>query len=118
SQNYDRYRVRALDLGSGKLLAGAIVDEREAKEPMTGIPLSRVESADGSWVYTFYTRPEKAPFIHALDAVHRAAVCLDLDLRGPPAALQQPRLSLSTDGRQLLLRRPDGARVLTVNTPG
>jgi hypothetical protein len=118
SQNYDRYRVRALDVASGRLVPGAIVDKREPKEPMTGAPVARVESADGAWVYTLYSRADKPPFVHALDAVHRTAVCVDLAWHGPQSALAQLRLTLSQDGRQLVLSRRDGTRVLAVAAPG
>jgi hypothetical protein len=115
-QNYDRYRVRALDTETGRLAPGAIVDKREPDEPMNGQPLRRVTSPDGSWVYTLYSRSGGKPFIHALDAARRFAVCLDLDAwQGPQNALQRYRLSLS--GGQLVLSRPDGARVLAVAAP-
>jgi hypothetical protein len=119
AKNYNRYRVRAYDLAAGKLLPGAIVDKREPKEPMTGSPVTRVTAPDGSWVYTLYSRPGKKPFVHALDAAHRGAVCIDLDnWRGPQNNLSRLRLRLSSDGRQLLLSRRDGTRVLAVATPG
>ena len=115
---FDRYRVRAYDLAVAKLLPGAIVDKREPKEPMTGSPVTRVTSADGGWVYTLYSRADKSPFIHALDAAHRAAVCIDLDWRGSQSVVSRLRLKLSADGRQLVLSRRDGMRVLAVAAPG
>ena len=48
------YDVRTLDVDSGRLYPGAIVDRREPDEKMTGIPFTRVGSADGSWAYTLY----------------------------------------------------------------
>ena len=117
TSNYNRYRVRAYDVGAGKLVAGAIVDKREPKEPMTGSPVTRVTNADGSWVYTLYSRAGDKPFIHALNAAHRFAVCIDLDAwRGSQNTIGQLRLSLS--GRQLVLTRPDGTRMLAVAAPG
>jgi hypothetical protein len=35
-------------------------------------------SAGDRWAYTLYLRPSGAPFVHALDTVHRRAVCVDL----------------------------------------
>ena len=117
TSNYNRYRVRAYDVGAGKLVAGAIVDKREPKEPMTGSPVTRVTNADGSWVYTLYSRAGDKPFIHALNAAHRFAVCIDLDAwRGSQNTIGRLRLSLS--GRQLVLTRPDGTRMLAVAAPG
>ena len=85
-QDWNRYRVRAYDLVHGRLLAGAIVEKRDPAEAMRGAPLTRVTSADGGWVYTLYSRSTRTPFIHALDARHRKAFCIDLPWP-PPAAL-------------------------------
>ena len=43
------YDVRALDVDRERLYPGAIVDRREPGEKMTGIPMTRVGSADASW---------------------------------------------------------------------
>jgi hypothetical protein len=116
AQNVNRYRVRAYDLKNGKLLSGAIVDKSEPKEPMTGQPLRRVTTPDGDWVYTLYSRVGDKPFIHALNAANKFAVCLDLDAwRGSQNILPRYRLSLSA-GR-LVLSTPDGTRVLSVAAP-
>lgn len=119
TEDFSRYRVRAYDVDARKLLPGAIVDKREPNEPMTGQPITRVTARDGSWVYTLYSRGPRKPFIHALDAVHRSAVCIDLDAwRGPEQLLQRLRLSLTPDGSRLVLSRRNGSAVLTVATPG
>jgi len=76
--DFTRYEVRALNLGSGRLVAGRIVDPHEADESMRGLPLSRTTSPDGRWAYTLYDRQGKAPFIHALDTMGRTARCIDL----------------------------------------
>jgi hypothetical protein len=84
------YRVRALDTGSGELRPGAIVDPDEPWERMSGLPVSRVTSADGRWAYTLYAgygggRRDgrgapgiRDPFVHALDTVAGRAICIDL----------------------------------------
>jgi hypothetical protein len=72
------YEVRAYDLRARRLLRAPIVDPREPDEKMVGIPTTRTTSADGRWVYTLYMRPEKPPFVHALDTVGRRAHCVDL----------------------------------------
>jgi hypothetical protein len=97
-----RYAVRALNLNSGKLYAGAIVDRREPDEKMTGQPVTRAGSRDGAWAYTLYGRTNKGPFVHALDTVHRRAFCVDLPWRSTPRWLGQTRLRVS--GGKLLLR--------------
>ena len=116
AKNANRYRVRAYDLVEKKLIPGAIVDKREPKEPMTGQPLRRVTTPNGDWVYTLYSRFGDKPFIHALNAAHRFAVCLDLDAwRGSQNLLPRYRLSLS--GGLLVLSKPDGTKVLSVTAP-
>jgi hypothetical protein len=81
---------------------------------MRGYPITRVTSADGRWVYTLYARVNGPSFIHALDSVHRQAVCLDLRVR----ALSDVRLALSRDERQiLLLQRQGGARLAAIAAP-
>jgi hypothetical protein len=78
-----RYRVRALDLRTGRLAAKAVVDPREAGAAMRGAPITRAASAGGRWAYTLYDGAGQTPFLHALDTVRRAARCIDLPmLRG------------------------------------
>jgi hypothetical protein len=76
--NAASYAVRAYDLRTRHMIAAPVVDPRDRGEAMTGIPMTRVTSADGRWAYTLYSRPSGAPFIHALDTTHRRAVCIDL----------------------------------------
>ncbi|HVD40528.1 MAG TPA: hypothetical protein VNC16_05940 [Solirubrobacterales bacterium] len=115
-----RYEVRALDLASGRLQPGAIVDPEEPDERMQGSPVSRAASPDGRWAYTLYTGSEET-FVHALDTVRGRAVCVDLPqlefLREP----FQLRLRLSEGGDEILLysrdtkNAPDGT-LLAVDT--
>jgi hypothetical protein len=70
------YDVRALDLASGRLLPGRIVDPKEPEERMEGSPIARLQSPRGRWAYTLYEA--KTPFLHALDTVRGRAVCVDL----------------------------------------
>ena len=53
-RDFSNYAVRAYDLGARRLLPEPVVDPREADEPMTGAPVTRVASADGRWAYTLY----------------------------------------------------------------
>jgi hypothetical protein len=102
ARDYNRYRVRAYDLDARRLLPGAIVDRTEPREVMRGYPLRRVTGAGGAWVYTLYMGG-KMPFVHALDAVHRQAVCLDFPWKGSQNALWRMRFRLSADGRKVVL---------------
>jgi hypothetical protein len=113
-QNVNDYRVRAYDLRLRRLLPRAIVDRKEPSDVMAGSPVTRVTTPDGAWVYTLYARPSGPSFIHALDTVHRQAVCLDLRLR----AISDVRLALSRDQKQILLLQRDGVRLAAVRAPG
>jgi len=110
------YFVRGYDLTLHRLVAGAIADRTE-QGPMTGYPLSRVTSADGTWVYTLYMRPGANPFTHVLDTRDRVAVCLDLTWPGTND-MSNVRLTLSGDGRQLVVRGAGGKTVATLAAPG
>jgi hypothetical protein len=74
-----RYAVRAYDLRGRRMLPKRVVDPDEADEPMTGVPVTRVASADGRWAYTLYDNGRHS-FVHALDTAERTAVCIDLDV--------------------------------------
>lgn len=108
-----RYAVRALNLNTRRLYAAPIVDRREPEEKMTGIPLTRAESSDGSWAYTLYSRTNKGPFVHALDTSHRRAFCVDLPWRKSPNWLGRVRMRVATG--ELELRR-GGRTIATVDT--
>lgn len=117
-QNLDQglYRVRAYDLARGQLLPGAIVDPKEADEPMVGSPATRATSASGAWVYTLYVRGDAPPFIHALNAASRKAVCVDLPWSGAQDPLWQMRLGLTSGGKKLVLRQQSGKAAIVVDT--
>ncbi len=79
-ENLFRYRVRAFDLAKGKLLSRAIADKRQRDWLMNGYPVARATTENGRWVYTLYSNPNNYPFVHALDTVHRTAVCIGIPL--------------------------------------
>lgn len=94
-RNFTRYAVRALDTGSGRLIAKPVVDGREPDEVMRGIPLTRVMSPDGRYAYTLYGQGAK-PFVHALDTRRRSAACIDI-----PRIPNSAQMSLRLKGRRL-----------------
>lgn len=115
ARDYTRYRVRAYDLVANRLLRRVIVDRREPKEVMKGYPVARVTSKSGAWVYTLYAGG-KMPFVHALNAAQREAVCLNVRWKGSQQALWQVRMSLSRDESTILLR--DKRHSVAVPVPG
>jgi hypothetical protein len=116
--NVASYLVRAFDLRSHQLVKGAIADKTEPGA-MSGYPVSRVTSADGTWAYTLYQRVNgEKPFIHALNTRDRLAICVDLDWKGDPNNVGNVRLTLSAGGQQLVIRRyTDGKALMTVSAP-
>jgi len=77
-----RYVVRSIDLRTGKLEPGAIVDKTEPNERMSGIALARAWSGDGVWAYTLYNGGASHAFVHALNTRTRTARCIDLPWKG------------------------------------
>jgi hypothetical protein len=106
-----RYRVRAYDLATDRLLARPVVDPREPGEKMGGSPLTRAASPDGRWAYTLYDGAGKTPFVHALDTQTRTARCIDLDaLTGTDLS----RLRLHVDAAAHTLTVDSGRRTVVV----
>jgi hypothetical protein len=110
SRNLTRYSVRVYDLLNHRLEPGAIVDKSEPDERMAGLPMQRVSTADGTWAYTLYQKPNGAFFVHALDTATRTAHCIDLPGRSSSAG----QLSLVSDGA--LLRWEHGAHTTVIDT--
>jgi hypothetical protein len=103
------YRVRGYDLAKDRLLRGAIVAKGES-QTMSGYPVARATSTAGSWVYTLYHRVSGEPFVHALNATQRYAVCIDL-----ASDMDANQLRLTSDGRRLMVRL-NGTTVATIDT--
>jgi hypothetical protein len=110
---YD-YRVRAIDLSTGKLAAHDVVDPREPDEQMRGLAMTRTMSRDGRWAYTLYGGGSET-FIHALDTVGRTAACIDLEMLPPDSDLSHVVLRVGGDGRRLAVRHR-GELVASVDT--
>jgi hypothetical protein len=104
-----KYEVRALDLPSGALTAGAIVDPHERGEDMRGYPLARAISPDGRWAYTLYDGAAGHPFVHALDTSGRTAVCVDLPAGAVGNDIYSMHLRIDGAGRKLTVAGPKRA---------
>ena len=105
-----RYRVRALDVSSGRLLPKPIVDTRENEALMRGQPATRVSTHSGRWAYTLYARNKNEPFVHALDTERRQAYCIDLPVELAQHRQMELRLKLAGGGRRLTVT--DGYRIV------
>jgi len=74
------YQVRAVDVATGMLRDGVIVDKSNIGEAMAGWPVGQMRRSDGV-VLTVY-RGLEHPFIHALNTVQAWAICIDLPAAG------------------------------------
>ncbi len=109
-----RYRVRALDLHSGQLLPGAIVDPHDRAEAMRGTPVTRAAGRGERWAYTLYDG-NSHPFVHALDTTDRTARCIDVPAFPATNDPWSARLALSPDGTRLMVTM-DHRTLTTIDT--
>src|SRR5581483_2149975 len=61
-QDVFKYLVRAYDLRANRLLPTVVADKRQRGWVMRGLPVRRLASPDGRWVYTLYSQDGGAPF--------------------------------------------------------
>jgi hypothetical protein len=113
SQDVTRYRVRAYDLKTNRLLPKIVSDRRSWETTMQGVPVARATSHDG-WAFTLYGGTAARPFIHALDTRHVEAVCIDLPWRSQPSNIFRFRLRMDGDGH-LVVRGPHGRALVVVD---
>jgi hypothetical protein len=95
-----RYRIRLLDLRSGRLRSRPL---RGKGEPgvMAGLAWSGVGSPDGRWLLTLYLNTARSvAFVHALDLNAGRPSCIFLPSTGFDR-LKRYALTLSPDGRRL-----------------
>ncbi|HKP18225.1 MAG TPA: hypothetical protein VJT84_07080 [Gaiellaceae bacterium] len=113
-QDVMRYLVRAFDLNAQRLLPKIVADRRQADWVMRGFPMKRATSADGRWVYTLYRQDGGYPFVHALDAANRTAVCIGVPWTGSQDPLAGAELRL--DERHGKLTISAAARQVAIDT--
>ncbi|HEX6724124.1 MAG TPA: hypothetical protein VF073_02670, partial [Gaiella sp.] len=111
-----RYVVRSVDLRTGKLEPGAIVDKTEPSERMSGIALARAWSRDGAWVYTLYNGGTSHAFVHALNTRTRVARCIDLPWAGNAQSVLDGVLLAVTPSRVLTLTGRGGVALARIDT--
>ncbi len=110
-----RYVVRSVDLRTGRLEPGAIVDKTEPDERMSGIALTRSWSRDGAWAYTLYNGGTSHAFVHALDTRTRTARCIDLPWSGQAQSILDGA-ELTVAGRMLVLSGRSGTVLSRIDT--
>jgi hypothetical protein len=112
-----RYRVRAYDLKTRRLLPRVIADKRQAGWTMRGYPVARAATANDSSVFTLYQPDGNYPFVHALDTVHATAVCIGLPLAWTDASLLEgAKLSLTAGGTRLVVSGPHIGHPIVIDT--
>jgi hypothetical protein len=112
TQSSPRYRVRAFDLRTQRLLPRVISDKRSWETDMQGMPVSRL--AHDGWAYTLYGAVGPRPFIHALDLRRATAVCIDMPWKYQPDKVFDYRLRRDGDGH-LVVRGPRGRALAVVD---
>ena len=70
------YDVRQVDVRTGRLAEGRVVDKRNIDEVMAGYAVTQMAGPQG-WFYTVY-RSKDGAFIHALSTSDGVAFCIDL----------------------------------------
>lgn len=113
------YRLRTLDLGTGRLAPGSLLPENDPDEEMRGFPLARASGPGGRWQFTLYDGGvlygapggHGEPFVHAIDTVAQRTLCIDLDWDLTPRELDRAQLQLSDDGEAIEVVDP-GRRML------
>jgi hypothetical protein len=111
-----RYRVRAYDLATQRLLPRVIADRRQEGWTMQGLPVTRAASPDARWVYTLYQQPGGFPFVHALDAVARTAVCVGIPWRGNQDIVPSLHLRLDPRAGRLTVETRRGRTLFAIDT--
>jgi hypothetical protein len=113
--NEIRYRVRAYDLVARALVRHVVADPQEWADSMVGAPIARATGPSGRWVYTLYSNPGR-PFIHALNAAQRKAVCIDIPWTASDEWLAAMKLTLNSTATRLLVHPDGGPAVVVVDT--
>ena len=83
---------------------------------MQGYPVTRAAGPGARWVYTLYRQPGGHPFVHALDAVSRTAVCVGIPWRGTQDILWSVHLRVDRHAPRLLLETRRGRALFAIDT--
>lgn len=109
------YVVRSLNMRTGRLEPGAIVDKTEPDERMAGIALNRAWSKNRTWAYTLYSGGESHAFVHALNTRTRTARCIDLPWKGAAQSILE-HAQMQVKAGALTLVEPGGGVLARIDT--
>jgi hypothetical protein len=112
------YRVRKLDLSTGKV-AGVYTIDKDLQESMKGTARVQTMAPDGSRLYTLYslrTGGKKQTFVHVLNLDEKWAHCIDLPDGFAQAAEMATALTVSPDGTRLFVANSRTENVAVVDT--
>ncbi|MGH2787746.1 MAG: hypothetical protein ACRDJV_07525 [Actinomycetota bacterium] len=118
--NPNRYQVRRLDLGSGKVHDVFSIDAK-VQNAMRGTARIQAMSPDGGRLYTLYTLRQGGrsyAFIHVLNLDDRDlwAHCVDLPASFAQSAHAATALTVAPDGKQLYVANARADTVAVVDT--
>lgn len=114
----DSYRVRSLDLASGRA-RGVYTVDKELQEAMKGTARVQTMPPDGQRLYTLYTQRTKGvrhAFVHVLDLKGKWAHCIDLPDGFADSADSATALTTSADGKRLYVANSVTGNVAEVDT--
>ena len=106
------YRVRLLDVSTGRLAAKPLKDPHESGV-IWGSPYSRLSSPDGRYLFTLYIASNGAAMVHELDLKTATARCIDLP--GTGDYLSATSWALALRGPTLWAASPGYARVVGID---
>ena len=109
------YVVRSLNMRTGQLEPGAIVDKTEPDERMNGIAIYRAWGPNRTWAYTLYNGGASHAFVHALDTRTRTARCIDLPWAGEAQNILE-NVQLAVRSGVLTLTDPGGGMLARIDT--
>jgi hypothetical protein len=112
------YRVRSLDLASGRA-TGVYTVDKELQEAMKGTARVQTMPPDGQRLYTMYTlrtHDELHAFVHVLDLKGKWAHCIDLPPGFAEKADSATALTTSADGTRLYVANSATGKLAEVDT--
>lgn len=114
------FRIRRLDLATGRLQPGRLRNRGGGRVALAGTPIARAADADGRWSYALYIDDRNATFLLAIDTA--AGTLARVDLPRAPFGREPfgARLRIADDGGSLTIAGTDTSRrpkPLTVQLP-